>query len=193
MRNQADITRGGAATIAALALLALALLAFPVKAPAAAKGIEYEGTTKSGHEITFTLKGKRIYDMESGIAVSCVAIQGSGAPTGGVETFSYEGWVDMSPKPVDFEFMKKPAVHYNEVTAKHSLSAKIVNHRTGLITGTQRIQYSFFLPKFPFPSFAIYSCLGEGSYRAKPVAGSVETSKGKKRKGKKRGKGKKAA
>jgi hypothetical protein len=177
MRIQADIPRNVVAAIGAL--LALLVLALPVSAPAATKAIEYEGKTGSGHDITFTLKKKRLYDMESGIAVSCIPIQGSGPPSGGVETFSYEGWVPLSPKPVDFEFMKKPAVYYNEVTAKHSLSSKIVNHRTGLITGTQRIQYSYFLPKFPFPSFAIYSCLGEGTFRAKPVAGSSDTGKGK--------------
>jgi hypothetical protein len=168
MRNPGHTHKFGAVAIAALALLVSLVLAGPVAAKAP-KAVEYEGKTGSGHKITFTLKKKRLYDMDSGIAVSCVAIQGSGSPTGGVETFSYEGWVPLSAKPVEFEFMKKPAVHYNEVTAKHKLSSKIVNHRTGLIVGTQRIQYSYFLPTFPFPSFVIYSCLGEGSFRAKPV------------------------
>lgn len=179
MRNPGHTQRFGAVAITALALLVSLVLVAPAAAKAP-KAVAYEGKTSSGHKITFTLKKKRLYDMDSGIAVSCVAIQGSGPPTGGVETFSYDGWVPLSAKPVEFEFMKKPAVHYNEVTAKHKLSSKIVNHRTGLITGTQRIQYSYFLPTFPFPSFVIYSCLGEGSFRAKPVAagGGKKKSRG---------------
>src|SRR5262245_12091820 len=67
------------------AALALAMLASLVLVgPAAAAGkkkaekpwnnpnkaVAYEGTTASGHEITFTFKKNRLYDMESGIAVS---------------------------------------------------------------------------------------------------------------------------
>ena len=64
--------------------------------------------------------------------------------------------------------MKRPAVYYNEVTAKHTLTSRI-NRRNGAITGTQRIQYSCLVPTFPFPNIIIYSCLGEGSFTAKPV------------------------
>ena len=148
----------------------LALLAVFVFAPAAeAKPVKYEGKTSSGHKVTFTLKGKRVYNLESGIAVSCISIQGGGAPTGGVETFSYTGWVELGPEH-EFSFMKKPALHYNEVTANHTLSTKLVNRKTGLITGDQRIQYEFLIPKYPIGTFVIYSCLGEGPFRAKPIA-----------------------
>jgi hypothetical protein len=152
-------------TIAALAALA-ALLVVPA---VEAKPVKYEGKTASGHEITFTLKGKRLYDMESGIAVSCISIQGGGAPTGGVETFSYSGWVELGPER-QFTFMKKPALYYNEVTTNHTLSTKI-NPKNGTIFGTQRIQYEFLIPKYPIGTFTIYSCLGEGSFKAKPVGG----------------------
>jgi len=165
------------------AALAVAMLAALVLAgPAAAAGkkkaekpwnnpnkaVAYEGTTASGHKITFTFKKNRLYDMESGIAVSCVAIQGHGSPTGGVETFSYSGYVPLNPAGVDFTFMKKPAVYYNEVTTNHTLATSI-NRKNGTITGSQRIQYEYFLPTFPMPTFVIYSCLGEGSFTAKPV------------------------
>jgi hypothetical protein len=154
----------------AVPIAVLALLAALVLAPAAmaGKAVKYEGKTSSGHKITFTLKDKRLYNMESGIAVSCISIQGGGAPTGGVETFSYSGWVSLGPER-EFTFMKKPAFHYNEVTTNHTLSSKIVNHKTGLITGSQRIQYEFLIPKYPIGTFSIYSCLGEGTFRAKPV------------------------
>jgi hypothetical protein len=151
-------------TIGVLALLATLVF---VPAAHAGKAVKYEGKTASGHKITFTYKDKRLYDMESGIAVSCIAIQGGGAPIGGVETFSYKGWVSLGPKR-EFSFMKKVAFHYNEVTTNHTLSTKI-NPKNGTIFGTQRIQYEFLIPKYPIGTFTIYSCLGEGSFKAKPV------------------------
>jgi hypothetical protein len=157
-------------TIAAIAALAVLALAVPAQAKLAPsnKAVEYEGKTSSGNPITFTLKKKKLWDMESGIAVTCLPIQGGGSPQTGSETFSYEGAVPLSAAPVEFEFMKTPAFYYNEVTVKHQLSSKIVR-KNGLITGTQRIQYSFLIPKYPIGTFSIYSCLGEGTFRAKPV------------------------
>jgi hypothetical protein len=151
--------------IAVVALVATLVFASVAQA---GKAVKYEGKTSSGHKITFTLKDKRLFDMESGIAVSCIPIQGGGSPTGGVETFSYTGWVSLGPER-EFTFMKKPAFYYNEVTTNHTLSSKIVNHKTGLIVGSQRIQYEFLIPKYPIGTFSIYSCLGEGTFRAKPV------------------------
>ena len=152
-------------TIVGLAVSALLVAAAPA---GAATGVKYKGKTSSGHPITFTLKGKRLYEMRSGIRVSCISIQGGGAPTGGTDTFSYGGWAPMSRKGVDFTFMKKPAFHYNEVTTKHTLASRL-NRRTRTITGTQRIQYSFLIPKYPIGTFVVYSCLGSGEVKAKPV------------------------
>ena len=166
------------ATLAALVALASLALAGPAAAAGKKKAekpwnnpkktVAYEGATASGHKITFSFKKNSLYDMESGIEVSCIPIQGSGPPSGGVETFSYIGAVHLNPQGEEFEFMKEPSVYYNEVTAKHTLATSI-NRKNGTIHGTQRIQYSYLLPKFPFPSFAIYSCLAEGSFTAKPV------------------------
>jgi hypothetical protein len=153
-------------TIVGLVVLGALAIAVPAQA---AKGVKYKGKTSSGHPITFVLKGKKLHDMNSGISVQCISIQGGGAPTGGVDTFSYEGWVPLSRTGVDFTFMKKPAFHYNEVTTKHTLSSRL-NRRTGVITGKQRIQYSFLIPKYPIGTFVIYSCLGSGKFKAKPVA-----------------------
>ncbi len=154
------------------ALAAIAMLALAPTAGAAAKGankaVAYEGKTSSGNPITFTLKKKSLVDMESGIAVTCLPIQGGGSPQTGSESFSYEGAVPLSAEPVEFEFMKSVAFYYNEVTVKHQLSSQIVR-KNGLITGTQRIQYQFLIPKYPIGTFSIYSCLGEGTFRAKPV------------------------
>jgi hypothetical protein len=167
------------ASAAVLALLAV--LVFAAGAEAAHKGrkatkpwnkpnvaVAYEGTTKSGHKITFTLKKNELWDMESGIAVSCIAIQGKGAPTGGVETFSYLGAVPVSSEPQEFSFEKQPAVWWKEVTVKHTLTSKI-NRKNGTITGTQRMQFEYLQPTFPIPTFVIYSCLAEGSFKARPV------------------------
>ncbi len=166
------------AVLAALALLAALVIAGPAQAAGKGKkskpwnepnrAVAYEGTTASGHKITFTLKKNRLYDMESGIAVSCVAIQGQGSPTGGVETFSYKGWVPLSSEPQEFSFMKQPAVYWGEVTTNHTLTSKI-NRKNGTITGTQRMQFEYLVPTYPMPTFVIYSCLAEGSFKAKPV------------------------
>jgi hypothetical protein len=152
-------------TAVGLAVLGVLAAAAPAQAGA---GVKYKGKTSSGHPITFTLKGKRLVDMRSGISVSCISIQGGGMPLGGAETFSYDGSVPLSAKGVDFTFMKKPAFYYNEVTTKHTLSSKL-NRRTGVISGKQRIQYSFLIPKYPIGTFSIYSCLGSGTFKAKPV------------------------
>ena len=147
------------------ALVALAVAAVPASA---AGGVKYKGKTSSGHPIRFTLKNHRLYDMNSGIAVQCISIQGGGAPTGGADTFSYKGWVKLGAKPNEFTFKKRPALYYNEVTTKHTLAAKL-NRRTKVISGTQRIQYSYLVPKYTPGTFSIYSCLGSGKFKAKPV------------------------
>jgi hypothetical protein len=154
-------------TVVGLVVLGALAAAVPAQA---GSGVKYKGKTSSGHPITFTLKGKKLHDMRSGISVQCISIQGGGSPTGGADTFSYDGAVPLSGKGVDFEFMKKPAFHYNEVTTKHTLSSRL-NRRTGVITGKQRIQYSFLIPKYPIGTFVIYSCLGSGEFKAKPVRG----------------------
>jgi hypothetical protein len=153
-------------TIAILtALVALAVAAVPASA---ASGVKYKGKTSSGHPIRFTLKNNRLYNMESGIATQCVAIQGGGAPMGGADTFSYKGWAKLTSKPNEFTFVKKPGFWWKEVTTKHTLTSKL-NRRTKVITGTQRLQYEFLVPKFTPGTFSIYSCLGSGKFKAKPV------------------------
>ena len=179
-REASDRNLNLAVVAAFAALLALALLVFAGPAAAAGKkkaekpwnnpnkAVEYVGQTASGHEIKFTFKQNALPDMTSGISISCVPIQGSGPPTGGVEVFDYSGYVGLNPQGEDFEFMKKVSVYYNEVTVKHTLATSI-NRKNGTIRGSQRMQFSYFLPQFPMPKFAIYSCLGEGSFVAKPV------------------------
>ena len=150
-------------------LAAAGVLSACAAAPAgAASGVKYKGKTSSGHPITFTYKNKRLYDMNSGIQVNCLSIQGGGAPSVSADVFGYKGYVGMRKKPVDFTFMKKPASYWREVTTKHSLSSKI-NRRTRTISGTQRIQYSYLVSKYPIGTFVIYSCLGNGKFKAKPV------------------------
>lgn len=167
------------AAFAAILALAFLLLAGPAVAAGKKKkadkpwnnpnkAVEYVGETASGHEIKFTFKKNALWDVTSGISVSCIPIQGSGPPSGGVELFDYSGYVPLNPQGEDFEFMKKVSVYYNEVTVKHTLASSI-NRRSGTIRGTQRMQFSYFLPQFPMPKFAIYSCLAEGSFVAKPV------------------------
>jgi hypothetical protein len=60
-----------------------------------------------------------------------------------------------------------PAFYWNEVTNHYSLSNK--KHRDGTITGKLRNVYEFLVPKYPIGTFVIYSCLGENTFKAKPV------------------------
>ncbi len=150
------------------AFLTLAALTLAAAPASAASGVKYKGKTSSGHPITFTYKNKRLYSMNSGIQVNCLPIQGGGSPSVSADIFGYTGYIGLSKKPVDFTFMKKPATYWKEVTTKHSLSTTI-NRRTKTIRGTQRIQYSYLVSKFPIGTFVIYSCLGNGKFVAKPV------------------------
>ena len=150
------------------ALAALGVLVAMAAPAGAATAVKYKGKTNTGLPVYFKLKDKRLYDMKSGIRVTCLSIQGGGAPVSGADTFSYKGYVPLSSRAQDFTFMKRPAFYYNEVTTKHTLTSKL-NRRTKAITGTQRIQYSYLVPKYTPGTFSIYSCLGAGKFTAKPL------------------------
>lgn len=166
-RNEFPVARLGAvAATMAVTLLAIFAMLGPAAAAAKPKAVKYEGKTSSGNPIRFTLKGGKLWNMESGIAVTCIAIQGSGEPKTGSDTFSYSGWVKLGKQ--EFSFMKEPAFYWKEATVNHTLTSKL-NRKTGQITGSQREQYEFLMPTFPFPNIIIYSCLGEGTFKAHPV------------------------
>jgi hypothetical protein len=148
-----------AAPLTAVALLAMAGTA------SAASGLTYKGKTDTGHNVTFKLKGGRVHDLVAGTRVSCVAIQGGGAPMGGIEIFGFKGSVPLKAHN-HFSFMQKPSLYYNEVTMNHDLWLK----RSGkTISGRMRIQYEFLIPKYTPGTFSIYSCLAGGTFKAQPV------------------------
>jgi hypothetical protein len=148
-----------------VAIAVLATLAFAVPAQAA-KGVKYKGKTSSGHTIRFTTKQKKIHNLTAGIRMSCLSIQGGGAPISGAEVFGFRGKVPFK-RHVKWSFMSKPAFHYNEVTMNHQLWTK--KRPGGRIRGRMRLQYSFLIPKYPIGTFTIYSCLGAVKYKAKRV------------------------
>ncbi len=146
--------------LAPLTLIALLVLAAPAFA---GKAVTYKGKTSSGHKVTFQVKNGRIHDLTAGIRMSCIPIQGGGAPTGGSEIFGFRGSLKMKPH-LSYRFMEKPAFHYNEVTMKNDLWLKRRGKRA--FTGRMRLQYSFLIPKYPIGTFTIYSCLGGGTFKA---------------------------
>ncbi len=147
----------------AIPLTIVALLA--VAGPAfAAKGVAYKGKTSSGHKINFTVKSGRVHDLVGGIRMSCIPIQGGGAPVGGVEIFGFKGSVPLKAHN-NFKFMSKPAFYWNEVTMTHDLWLK--RKAGGVITGKMRLQYSYMVSKYPIGTFVIYSCLGGATFKAK--------------------------
>jgi hypothetical protein len=152
-------------TTAALVALGLALSAAG-PASAAVKKVPYKGKTSSGHPITFTVKGKKIIDYVAGLRVTCLAIQGGGAPLTGADYSRPKGWLKIGDK-VDFWYMAQPAFGWREVRKNQRFTSK--RHRNGTITGTVRMQYQFLIPKYTPGTFSIYSCLGKVAYKAKPV------------------------
>jgi hypothetical protein len=148
--------------LAAIALLA----AVPASHAAKTKGIPYKGKTTGGHKVTFGLGKKKMYDFTTGVPMTCIPIQGTGNPITGVELWSF-GWVSLGLKDYKFKEKSKPSLWYNEVTRSHTVTT--TRKRNGTVTGKIRVQYSFFQPKFPMPNFAIYSCLGNTKFTAKPA------------------------
>ena len=51
------------------------------------KGVPYEGRTSGGHKVTFVLTKRKALQFETGVPMTCIAIQGGGAPITGVEPF----------------------------------------------------------------------------------------------------------
>src|SRR3954452_24716151 len=99
-----DMRKLAPITITVLALLALA----GTSAAASATSVKYKGRTSSGHPITFTVKGKKIYDYNAGLRISCLAIQGGGAPLSGADYSAPKGWIKIGTK-VKFWYDAQPA------------------------------------------------------------------------------------
>jgi hypothetical protein len=153
------------ATAGALVIAAL-LAAAP--AQAAAKSVKYVGKTSSGHKISFTVKKGKVYKAIGGLSVVCLPIQGGGSPMTGADTFDARNWwIYFNRKNMKFTEKKMQAFHYNPVTVSHTFSSK--KHKGGKVTGKLRLQYSFLIPKYPIGTFAIYSCLGTATFKAKAV------------------------
>jgi hypothetical protein len=149
-----------------LTVTAAALLA--ISGTAAGKAVDYVGKTDSGHKVTFTLKNGRMHELRAGVRMSCIPIQGGGAPTGGPEIFGFRGKTRMKPH-IEFGFMSKPAFHYNEVKMNHDMWTD--RRPGGIIKGRMRLQYQFLIPKYPIGTFSIYSCLGGAKYKVHRVTG----------------------
>ena len=147
-------------------LAAAAALGIAVPATAGAKTVNYQGKTSSGHKITFQVRNGRVKDLTAGIRMSCIPIQGGGYPLGGSEIFGFRGSLPLKAHN-RYSFMEKPAFYYNKVTMNNDLWLK--RGARGAINGRMRLQYSFLIPKYPIGTFVIYSCLGGGTFKAKPV------------------------
>jgi hypothetical protein len=151
-------------TATLIAVAALCALALPATA-SAAKPVKYVGKTSSGHKVTFKLvRGKKAVDFVTGAPVTCIPIQGGGQTFVGAEPLVYTIIINRTE---EFQAKIKPAFYYNEVTANFRIATKKL--RNGTIKGSLRWQYEFLIPKYPIGTFSIYSCLGEATFRAKPV------------------------
>lgn len=147
------------------ALLCLvALVAVPATA-SAAKPVKYVGKTNNGHKVSFKLvNGKKAVNFVSATSTQCISIQGGGAPIVGAEP--WYSWFEINGT-AKWQAMAKPAFHYLEVTTNYEVTTKKL--KNGVIRGKLRRQYQFLIPKYPIGTFTIYSCLGDATFRAKPV------------------------
>lgn len=146
-----------------LAVAAAGLAALPAGA-LAAKPVSYKGKTSSGHKVTFKLKGKQVKNFVTGAPVTCIPIQGTGQTFVGAEPMYL--WFGVG-RTQEWKAELKPAFYYNEVTMNFRMKSK--KFRNGTIKGQLRWQYEFLIPKYPIGTFTIYSCLGEATWKAKPV------------------------
>jgi hypothetical protein len=144
----------------------VALCATVAPAANAAKGTPYKGKTSGGHTVRFTLKKGKLWNFATGVPITCLAIQGGGAPLTGVEPMSAR-WLRLPLKDHKATSSGKPAFHYNDVTMNWTLNTR----RTGKnkVSGAIRLQYQFLIPKYPIGTFTIYSCLGNMRFTAKPA------------------------
>jgi hypothetical protein len=147
-------------------IAAIALLVAVAPPASAAKGVPYKGKTSGGHNVTFTLRKGQLRDFVSGVPMTCLAIQGGGAPMTGVEPVGY-GWVDLGLRNYKYSEQSKPSFHYNEVTRNHTVTTR--RARNGTVSGAIRLQYEFLVPKYPIGTFTIYSCLGDMRFKARPA------------------------
>jgi hypothetical protein len=141
-----------------------AVFVTPALASASNRPINYVGKTSSGHAMTFQVARNKMYNLRTGVRVSCVPIQGGTTPTGGMDTFEFNGSVPLK-QHVRFAFKAKTALWFNEVTKTHDIWIK----RHGeTITGRLRLQFSFLSPSFTPGVFTVYSCLGGATFKAHP-------------------------
>jgi hypothetical protein len=147
--------------------IAFAVL-FVVAVPTAsfAKPIPYKGKNTGGQKVTFRYAKGWMRNFVTGVPMTCLAIQGGGAPISGAELWSFRS-VKIGLKNYRFSEKSKPTFYYNEVTRNHVVTTR--RARNGTISGAIRVQYSFLIPKYPPGTFSVYSCLGSTKWKARPA------------------------
>lgn len=150
----------------AFAVTVAAVLAVSVPAANAASGIPYKGKTTGGNKVTFKYAKGKLWNFVTGVPMTCLSIQGGGAPMSGAELWNFT-WIKMGLKNYKFSEKSKPSFYYNEVTRNHTVTVQRGAGRS--IRGSIRVQYSFLIPKYPIGTFSIYSCLGSTRFSAKPA------------------------
>lgn len=150
-----------------IALAAVAAL-FVAAAPAAhaAKGIAYKGKTSGGNVIKFRYAKNKMWNVKTGVPMNCLPIQGIGKPQMGLDLWTAD-WLKIGLKGLKVTEKSGSSLHYNEVTKNHTIFTR--RSRSGVISGSIRVQYSFLIPKYPIGTFSIYSCLGNMKFSARPV------------------------
>jgi hypothetical protein len=105
--------------------------------------------------------------VTTGVPVTCVSIQGGGAPLTGVQPI-YFSWMKLPFK--NYKYKQENATvsfSWREVTANWTIN--MVKTAKNRISGGFRLQYEFMIPKYPIGTFTIYSCLGEMKFSARAV------------------------
>jgi hypothetical protein len=142
-----------------------ALFGAAVPAAHAAK-VPYKGKTSSGHKVTFSVAKGKIWNLKTGVAMTCIPIQGTGSPQTGLDLWFANG-LKLPTRNLKVTEKSASSLHYLEVTKNHTVNVR--RKRNGVVSATVRVQYSFLIPKYPIGTFTIYSCLGNMKFSAKPA------------------------
>ena len=138
-----------------LAIVVAAGGAAPDAHAAKAKGIEYAGTTKEGTQLTFTLRGDKIYWMTIRAPFSCVSAQGGAKAR--ILRFDPPFWFRLG--------MTGKATDDTSITRHYTVKTKGKPGKA--ITGSFAVNWSE-VDGISSADMKIWECIATANFKAKP-------------------------
>jgi hypothetical protein len=141
--------------------LAAVLIAAAAAQPAMAKGIHYQGTTRDGDPMSFTLVGHKLTKLKAYVPTLCGSTDG--VPMSGSDPFDPPGSFPLfrTTKVT----AKRPNAIWNtsDVTKNFAVSFKRGRHH--VVTGTLHSDFSFLYLVYSYPiTSRPYVCTGDSKF-----------------------------